>query len=264
MSKVYSKRSRGKARLTRGVASLSRGTGPRVASSGSEGRAQASAAGGIVKIGSRPARIDRGEVLIIGRREGRFEVVRIRTALPVAEIRRAVTVRLARRVRARRRPAAGSEGKLSSEEKILAEEGGFDVKPFGAGKDDPVEVAAQEFARLRRESYTTEETTRILKVNGSRVRQRLTSRPPTLFGIKVDGEWRVPRFQFAGSELVPGIEVVVARLRPGLSPVSVSRWFTSSNPDLPADENEERYLTPLEWLRAGRPAETVAEIAADL
>jgi hypothetical protein len=53
------------------------------------------------------------------------------------------------------------------------------------------------------------------------------------------------------------------RLRTGLHPVGVWRWFTTTNPDLVVGEDETP-VSPLEWLRAGFDAAVVADLAAEL
>jgi hypothetical protein len=211
-----------------------------------------------------PAEIASGEVLII-RRSGRgLQAGKVRTSLGIDEIRKALaTKRMVQTLPSRWRPLPEPKGEFTDRERRLLTEGELEIEPLGAGSEDPIELAAAEFAKLRNDSLTAEEAAGILHVSDGRIRQRLTSRPPSLFGIKVNGDWRIPKFQFAGTELVPGIEHVIGRLRTGLSPVSLWRWFSSPNPDLTADE-EDRPLSPLEWLRIGRPAQVVAALAADL
>ncbi|MGH9362660.1 MAG: hypothetical protein ACRD2T_12165 [Thermoanaerobaculia bacterium] len=111
---------------------------------------------------------------------------------------------------------------------------------------------------------TAAEAAKRLGVDPSRIRQRLTSRAPTLFGIRLESGWVVPEFQFDGDTLLPGLGEVVARLDPELHPIAIFRWFTTPNPDLVGGPGKERALSPRDWLRLGLPVAAVAELASDL
>lgn len=153
---------------------------------------------------------------------------------------------------------------LSGPEVEALERGGFNLKPADLGKDDPLARTVAEYAALLKSSLSTAEAARRLGVDPSRIRQRLTAEPPTLYGIRVGGGWVLPAFQFDGDDLVPGIGEVVSRLDPELHPVSVFRWFTHPGPDLVAEELGEQPLSPREWLRLGLPVQAVADLAAAL
>lgn len=101
-----------------------------------------------------------------------------------------------------------------------------------------------------------------LGVNGSRGRQRLADR--SLCGIKHVGSWRLPAFQFTERGLVPGIDIVLKALPADLSVVAIARWLETPNPDLCTRDDDERPLTPLEWLAAGHPAGAAADLASAL
>jgi uncharacterized protein YifE (UPF0438 family) len=154
---------------------------------------------------------------------------------------------------------------LTAAEAEALRRGGFNLEPLDLGADDPLVQTAAEFAALLKESLPTAAAAERLGVDPSRIRQRLTSQPPTLYGIRLESGWVVPELQFDGSKLIPGIAEVVARLDPELHPMSVFRWFTTPNPDL-ALEGEEgsRTLSPRDWLRLGLPVQAVADLAADL
>ena len=121
--------------------------------------------------------------------------------------------------------------------------------------------ATLEFASLIGDAYTVQQAAQLLSVNPSRIRQRLTARPPTLYGIKDGGAWRIPEFQFHGRQLTKGIDRVTPKLPADLSPVAVVRWFTLPNPDLEVDDGA---VSPLQWLRAGGDPKVAAELAAGL
>lgn len=157
---------------------------------------------------------------------------------------------------------------LSPAEAAALEEGGFDLSPeppFLDPAKDPLARTAAELAALLRMSLATGQAAERLGVDPSRIRQRLTAQPPTLYGIRREGGWVVPEFQFDGSRLLPGIGEVVAQLDPDLHPVAVHRWFHLPHSDLVADAAEDSPpLSPRDWLRLGYPAGVVAELAGEL
>ncbi|HEY3064902.1 MAG TPA: hypothetical protein VGL09_03875 [Methylomirabilota bacterium] len=164
-------------------------------------------------------------------------------------------------VHARREAAAPSAPLTDAEERLLGA-AGLDASPVAAAEAHLVYRGAAEFASLLTDAYTVEEVARLLSVNTSRIRQRLTGTPRTLYGIKTEKGWRIPRFQFDGRRVVSGLDRVVARLSPELHPVAVSRWFTAPSPDLTIDGD--RRISPLDWLRLGNAADVVAKLAAGL
>lgn len=140
--------------------------------------------------------------------------------------------------------------------------GGFDLAGEDLGEDDPLARTAAEYAALLTSSLTTAAAAARLRVASSRIRQRLTARPPTLYGIRLASGWRIPEFQFEGDELLHGWPEVVAALDPELHPISVYRWLTTPNTDL--EDPEGRRVSPRDWLRLGHKPSAVAELAADL
>ena len=113
----------------------------------------------------------------------------------------------------------------------------------------------------RRASPSTRQP-HVFGVNTSRIRQRLAER--SLYGLKDGNTWLLPAFQFGPKGLVPGVGVVVRRMPPDIGPLAAARWFTSPNPDLCTRDDDERPLTPLQWLLGGNPPEAAAELAAAL
>jgi len=148
-----------------------------------------------------------------------------------------------------------------AEQSILSQ--GKPRKMFQTGNRSAIEESARAFGELIRESLTVNETARYLQVNPSRVRQRLGGNPRTLYGFKVEDEWYVPRFQFRGRKMIPGIDGVIREIDPQLHPLSVLRWFTMPCPDLVIEDNE-LSLSPVDWLRTGNRPDAVAQLAADL
>lgn len=126
----------------------------------------------------------------------------------------------------------------------------------------------EKFRSLLRSSLSVAETARRLKLSDGRIRQLLLER--RLYGFKREGggkreeDWRIPAFQFQGTELVPAIGGVTVKIRLEVSPLAVYNWFTTPNPDLRTAAEEEEGFTPLEWLSAGLDPEQAADLAADL
>lgn len=155
-------------------------------------------------------------------------------------------------------------GELTEAEVKALRRGGFVLEPKIRPEDDPLALTAAEYAAILKTSRTAAQAAKALGVNESRIRQRLTSKPPTLYGIKVDSEWRIPAFVFDGKALLTGIDKVVPRLDTELHPVAFARWLSLPNPDLLARGLGEKPLSPRDWLRLGFSPDAVAQLAADL
>ena len=156
---------------------------------------------------------------------------------------------------------AGPPQPLTDQEERRLRAGRLEPAPLATGEAHLLHRATAEYARLLTDSYSVEEAAAVLGVNGSRVRQRLTARPRTLFGLKIGKSWRIPKFQFHGRRLIPGLEAVLPRLPASLHPVAVYRWLTSPSPDLVVGD---KAISPLDWLRVGNAPDPVARMAASL
>jgi len=153
---------------------------------------------------------------------------------------------------------------LTHAEARVLERGGFSLAPADLGTEDPLARTAAEYAALLKASLATAELAARLGLDPSRIRQRLTARPPTLYGIRLKSNWVIPQFQLDAGRLIPSLAEVVPQLDPDLHPVTVLRWFTTPNPDLVSDEQRGRTLSPRDWLRLGMPAGPVVALAKDL
>jgi hypothetical protein len=151
-------------------------------------------------------------------------------------------------------------GSLSAGEVAALESVGLTTEPFAARPGprggDPLAQSVADYMALLETSYTTSEASKHLKVDVSRVRQRL--REGTLFGIEYDGERRLPRFQFERRQVLPGLREVMAALPAGLNPLDVAQWFLAPNPDLEVGEES---FSPREWLLRGKPVEAAVALA---
>jgi hypothetical protein len=132
------------------------------------------------------------------------------------------------------------------------------AKWAGDTGQDPLMRSIADYMALLETSLTTAEAARYLKVDVSRVRQRLRER--SLYGIEYDGERRLPRFQFERKQVLPGLREVVGALPEGLNPLDVAEWFLSPNPDLDTDK-QDAPLSPREWLLKGESVAAVVKLA---
>ncbi len=159
---------------------------------------------------------------------------------------------------------AEPELELPPEELEVLRRGGFSTTREALGRDDPVFRSALDFSALIATALSTKQAAAMLGVDPSRIRQRLTGHPCSLFGVKRRGEWLLPRFQFSGETEVPGISQIVPHLDPSLSPVAVARWFLSPNPDLVVDGGDGQPVSPRDWLVSGHSPKDVASLAEGL
>ena len=136
---------------------------------------------------------------------------------------------------------------------------GLSTAPWaGNRKLDPLMHSVADYMALLETSLTTADAARYLKVDVSRIRQRLRER--SLYGIEYDGERRLPRFQFERKQVLPGLREVISALPEGLNPLDVAEWFLSPNPDLEL-EKQEPSLSPREWLLKGESVDAVLKLA---
>lgn len=154
-------------------------------------------------------------------------------------------------------------GELTAAEERLLDDAGL-VEPEPGAPDALAETRA-EYEQLLRDCLTIDDVATLLGLKVKIVRARLNAR--TIYGVQdgpyVPGTWHVPRFQFESGKLVAGMEQVLPRIHPGTHPLAVQSWFTLPHPDLVVGEDEQR-VSPLDWLRAGKDPEPVAQLAAKL
>lgn len=143
------------------------------------------------------------------------------------------------------------------------------LRGVGAFKDhvvvgadnDPLIRSQAEYMALLEESLSAAEAAKLLRVDVSRVRQRLRER--SLYGLEYEGSWRLPRFQFERRLVIPGLAQVLKELPSDLFPLDAVDWFLLPDPELQSDSDASP-LSPREWLLSGRAIATVARLARDL
>ena len=115
-------------------------------------------------------------------------------------------------------------------------------------------------AAIRSSALTVRQAAKQLGVTDGRIRQRLTAR--TLYGMLVDGAWRLPRWQFGeDGKPIRGLEKVLPRLPEEMHPVAVHAWLTTAKSDLELDGTP---ISPAQWLAGGGKVDEVIALVADL
>ncbi len=149
----------------------------------------------------------------------------------------------------------------AAEIKALRGVGAFKDDAIVGATDDPLIRSHAQYMALLEESLSASEAAKLLRVDVSRVRQRLRER--SLFGLEYDGSWRLPRFQFERRLVIPGLAQVLKALPSDLFPLDVVDWFLLSDSELQL-ESDPAPLSPREWLLSGRPIDAVVRLARDL
>jgi hypothetical protein len=104
-------------------------------------------------------------------------------------------------------------------------------------------------------SVSIKEAATILGVDRSRVSRRITGK--ALWAFDLQGTRRIPRWQFLGAELLPGLDVIVPAIPRGTTPAVLEVFMHTPQPDF-----DDR--TPIEHLAAGGDPAAVAGFIADL
>lgn len=149
-----------------------------------------------------------------------------------------------------------------SNEKRMAEalsRGGFVLDPSGLEDHDPLAHTAAEYETLLDTSLSLTEVSRMLDIDVVDVLWFLEDR--TLYGVRIEGEWKFLGFQFEEGRPLPGLGKVLPLLSEDLHPMAIYRWFVSPSINLIAKGEPS---SPRQWLLSGRSITTVARIAIDV
>jgi hypothetical protein len=156
--------------------------------------------------------------------------------------------------------AADPHATFTELEAAILTSGGLDLRPRRLDEPDVVVQTAIGLALVELKAAPVAELAQTMRVTPARVRQRALER--TLYAVRVDDEWRFPRWQLdQDGRPIPGIASVTAALPAGVHPVAVQRFMITPNPDLEIDD---AIVSPLDWLRTGGDPGPVAAIAAQL
>jgi len=148
----------------------------------------------------------------------------------------------------------------AAETEALRSVGGLKDKASVRAENDPLIKSQAQYMALLEDGLSAADAAKLLRVDVSRVRQRLRER--SLFGIECEGSWRLPRFQFERRLVIPGLAQVLKSLPPDLFPLDVVDWFVLPDSDLQLD-SDAAPLSPRDWLVSGRPIEAVITVARD-
>ena len=148
----------------------------------------------------------------------------------------------------------------AAEMEALRSVGAFKGNASVRAENDPLIKSQAQYMALLEDSLSAADAAKLLRVDVSRVRQRLRER--SLFGIEYEGSWRLPRFQFERRLTIPGLAQVLKSLPSDLFPLDVVDWFVLPDPDLQLDSDASP-LSPREWLLSSRPIEAVITLARD-
>ncbi len=120
---------------------------------------------------------------------------------------------------------------------------------------------ASTFIDLFNQSDTAVELSKKLDLDPSRIRQRIRER--SLLAIELNGEKRVPRFQFEGTVEVPGLAKVLAAVGEQMTPLAFAMWFLTPTADLAVGEDEAR-ISPRDWLLQTGDVDAVLALVDEL
>lgn len=158
-------------------------------------------------------------------------------------------------------PGAGAAPVARAEVEFLRHHGGAgtaEAIDSWSGDDERAarsRVAVRELAEALSGSVSIKEAAVILGVDRSRVSRRITA--DTLWAFDLHGNRRIPRWQFVGDDLLPGLDVVVPAIPRGATPAVLDALMRTTQPDLD-------HRTPIEYLAAGGDPAAVAGFVADL
>lgn len=116
-------------------------------------------------------------------------------------------------------------------------------------------IAVQALTDTVANSVSMREAAEILGVDRSRISRRITGN--TLWAFDIRAGKRIPRWQFLGDQLLPGLDVVVPAIPRDATPAILDAFMHTSQPDF-----DDR--TPIEYLAAGGDPGLIAGFVRDL
>lgn len=136
---------------------------------------------------------------------------------------------------------------------------GLDLTPRSDDEGDPRARTVAEQAVLRDTALSVNQAADRVGVDSSRIRHRIGS--GRLIGWKDRGGWRLPVWQFTDTDVLPGLETVLASMPSDQPALVLANFMTTPQEDL---ELGDRPVTPREWLMAGGSARRVADLASTI
>ncbi|MFD5244125.1 DNA-binding protein [Amycolatopsis sp. NPDC058340] len=147
---------------------------------------------------------------------------------------------------------------FSADQRAALTDVGLDLSPRGEAEPDFRARTVAAHAVLADSALSVLEAAKTLGVDDSRIRHRL--KEGRLTGWKDQG-WRLPAWQFAGSGVLPGLEVVLRAVPEDQPALVVAAFMSTPQTDLVINEHP---ATPRQWLLSGGDPEHVARLVATL
>jgi hypothetical protein len=116
-----------------------------------------------------------------------------------------------------------------------------------------------QYALMIKESSTVKEVAARLGLNDDQVRQKIAKFE--LYSISVEGEARVPNFQFYSRGAIPGLDQILPLIPHDWHPLQVLGFLTTETPKLAIEGDA---VSPTVWLQSGRDPEVVVAMASKL
>lgn len=158
-------------------------------------------------------------------------------------------------------PTSGAATLSAPEVEFLAAHGGPETAGLVKGWSPSGERQARARVALRAlsdavaGSVSTREAAEMLGVDRSRISRRITGN--ALWAFDIRGQRRIPRWQFVGGGLLPGLDVIVAAIPRDATPAVLDAFMQTPQPDF-----DDR--TPIEYLAGGGDPGLVAGFIRDL
>ncbi|WP_410599192.1 DNA-binding protein [Amycolatopsis sp. lyj-90] len=147
---------------------------------------------------------------------------------------------------------------FSADQRAALTDVGLDISPRSEDEPDFRARTVAAHAVLADSALSVLEAAKALGVDDSRIRHRL--KEGRLTGWKDQG-WRLPAWQFTGSGVLPGLEVVLRAVPEDQPALVVAAFMSTPQSDLVINEHP---ATPRQWLLSGGDPEHVARLVATL
>ncbi|WP_020660394.1 hypothetical protein [Amycolatopsis benzoatilytica] len=147
---------------------------------------------------------------------------------------------------------------FSPDQQAALSDVGLDLRPRDESEPDFRARTVAAHAVLADSALSVGQAAEMLNVDDSRIRHRL--KEGRLTGWKDQG-WRLPAWQFNGSGVLPGLEVVLRAVPDDQPALVVAAFMNTPQADLVIND---RPATPRQWLLAGGDPEPVARLVATL
>jgi hypothetical protein len=147
---------------------------------------------------------------------------------------------------------------FSADQRAALTDVGLDLSPRDENEPDFRARTVAAHAVLADSALSVLEAAKALGVDDSRIRHRL--KEGRLTGWKDQG-WRLPAWQFTGSGVLPGLEVVLRAVPEDQPALVVAAFMSTPQTDLVINDLP---ATPRQWLLSGGDPDHVARLVATL